>query len=246
MQDRINLVEIFRLLKRNLISIIVSAVLGATVSYAFMNYFVEPTYQSQSQLIVNQQSNQEQAIQYNEVQTNIQLINTYRDIILSDIVLEGAVEELNLPVSAQSLRSSVVVEQANNSQSFRIRAQANSTQLAQDIVEGVSQQFIETLESVYGDEITSVHILSNASYNPNKVAPSTLTYLLIGAILGVLINLIVIIVREINDKTLKDDKLLMEIGLNHLGDISTISKKERNRSRLKNMNKKNNLVRRKV
>lgn len=246
MQDRINIIEIFNLLKRNLISTIVTMIIGAVASYFCMVQFVDPTYQSQAQLIVNQQSSQEQAIQFNEVQTNIQLINTYRDIILSDAVLQGSVDNIDANVSVNGLRSSIVVNQSNNSQSFTIRAQAGSPQLAQEIVGEVSEQFIETLEDVYGNEITSVHTLSQASYNPNKVAPSTIMYILIGAVLGLIVKLIQVVVKEMTDKTLKDDKILMEMGFAHLGDISSISKKERQRTRIKNQGKKHSLTRRKV
>ena len=88
MQEEISLLELWQMLKRHLGKIIGLTVLFAALSAAFMVFFVQPSYSSNAQLIVNQQnSNEQQTIQLNEIQTNVQLINTYSDIITADSVL---------------------------------------------------------------------------------------------------------------------------------------------------------------
>ncbi len=210
-------------------------ILGAGLSSAFMIFFVDEIYKSEAQLIVNQNSNIDKevaAVQYNDLQTSISLINTYSDIIKSQSLLQEVSNSLNNEISVPALRQNLTVEQSPDSQSFMIKANLGSPDLAQRVVATVTEKFIDVLPKIYQDNTTNVYVLSDASYNSDRVSPSLFRYIVIGAILGLLLSLIMVFIREINDNTIRNEDFLMSIGLVNLGEVNRLSKDERKHARL--------------
>ncbi|WP_282920107.1 YveK family protein [Ignavigranum ruoffiae] len=215
--------------------ILISMILGAGLSSAFMIFFVDEIYKSEAQLIVNQNSNIDKevaAVQYNDLQTSISLINTYSDIIKSQSLLQEVSNSLNNEISVPALRQNLTVEQSPDSQSFMIKANLGSPDLAQRVVATVTEKFIDVLPKIYQDNTTNVYVLSDASYNSDRVSPSLFRYIVIGAILGLLLSLIMVFIREINDNTIRNEDFLMSIGLVNLGEVNRLSKDERKHARL--------------
>ena len=68
-----------------------------------------PLYQSSTQILVNQKKQEGTAIQIGEIQSNIQLTNTYKVIIKSPVILEQVNEKLNLKMTAQDLTGKINV-----------------------------------------------------------------------------------------------------------------------------------------
>ncbi len=75
------------------------AIISAIISFFFMT----PIYQSSTQILVNQKKQEGTALQIGEVQTNIQLTNTYKVIIKSPVILEQVKEKLKLQETIQEL-----------------------------------------------------------------------------------------------------------------------------------------------
>ena len=76
-----------------------------------MLLFVDRKYESEAQLLVNQSSGQETAMQYSELQSNVYLINTYTDIIQGDAVLTVVNESLGNHFTIGELRDAISVTQ---------------------------------------------------------------------------------------------------------------------------------------
>ena len=83
--------------------ILVIAFGAAIVSAIISFFFMTPIYQSSTQILVNQKKQEGTAIQYNEVQANIQLTNTYKVIIKSPVILDQVKEKLGLNITTQEL-----------------------------------------------------------------------------------------------------------------------------------------------
>ncbi|HLR81074.1 MAG TPA: Wzz/FepE/Etk N-terminal domain-containing protein, partial [Bacillota bacterium] len=115
MEETISLKEIFEVIKKRWL-LIVGLIVGAALLAAIISYFVlTPTYQSSSQFIVNQEQKDPDA-QYNEIQTNLELIHTYNDIIKSPAILEEVVDTMDLPYGVNSLSEKIEVTNEESSQ----------------------------------------------------------------------------------------------------------------------------------
>lgn len=234
MQEEISLKELYQIAKKHIFTLLSATLAGVLVSVLFMMFFVTPQYSSQAQLLVNQQQGTETAtaIQYNEIQSNIQLINTYRDIITGHSVLSQVAENLGGSYTPGELREAISVTQPQNSQAFYITATMETAEEAQAVVSQVVSTFESTVREVYGAEKTSIFVLSPASFNPNKVSPSLVMYALIGAVIGLALSVVAILVIELMDTTIKDNDFLAQQGLINLGQIYELSAKELKGSRL--------------
>ena len=89
--------------------ILVIAFGAAIVSAIISFFFMTPIYQSSTQILVNQKKQEGAMIQAGEVQTNIQLTNTYKVIIKSPVILDQVNEKLNLNMTAQALTGKINV-----------------------------------------------------------------------------------------------------------------------------------------
>lgn len=232
MQEEISIKDLYLLIKKHLFTLFALTLVGAIISLAFMNFFVDPSYESDTQILVNQRNPEQANINYNEIQTNLQLINTYRDIITSQELLSKVSEATGNVYEAQTLQSAISVRQSTNSQMFTVRVELPDPQAAQTVLAEITREFDQTLREIYQTDIGNIYILQPASFKPNPVSPSTLRYAAIGAAAGLALAVLFILISEMMDNTVRDDNFLQQLGLTNLGEIYVISNKEAKSARI--------------
>ena len=238
MQEEISFKELYQIIRKHFFTMIIAILIGTVISVSFMIFVVTPKYSSEAQLLVNQQGDATQGtIQNNEIQANIQLINTYSDILTGYSVLNQVNENLNNHYTVEILANSISVTQSQNSQAFNLTVVMETPEEAQMILNEVITVFETTIQEVYENNVTSIYVLSPASYNPRKVSPSLTIYILIGAVLGLMVSAIIVLIIELLDTTVKDEEFLTQQGIINLGRIYELSPKELKHTRL--VNKKN-------
>lgn len=238
MEQEISLLDLWNLFRKYFVRIAGMTIIGAALAVAFMLLFVDRKYESEAQLLVNQSSGQETAMQYSELQSNVYLINTYTDIIQGDAVLTAVNESLGNHFTIGELRDAISVTQSQNSQAFYITATMESPVDAQNIVNSIITEFENTLMAFYGDDVTGIYVMSSASYNPNPVSPSIIIYALIGGMLGFIIMAGVALIKELMDTRVKSVDDLTNMGLIRLGEINglTNAQVKKNRYRIESDN----------
>lgn len=238
MEQEISLLDLWNLFRKYFVRIAGMTIIGAALAVAFMLLFVDRQYESEAQLLVNQSSNQETALQYNEIQSNVFLINTYTDIIQGDAVLTAVNESLGSHFTIGELRNAISVTQSQNSQAFYITATMESPVDAQNIVNSIITEFENTLMAFYGDDVTGIYVMSSASYNPNPVSPSIIMYALIGGMLGFIIMAGIALIKELMDTRVKSVDDLTNMGLIRLGEINELTNAQvkKNRYRIESDN----------
>ena len=121
--------------------ILVIAFGAAIVSAIISFFFMTPIYQSSTQILVNQKKQEGAAIQYNEVQTNIQLTNTYKVIIKSPVILDQVKEKLGLNLTTEALNEKIEVANKKDSQVVEVTVQDKNPKLARDIANTTAEVF---------------------------------------------------------------------------------------------------------
>ena len=95
MEEEISISELVTILKRHMGKVTVWCLFGLIITGIYTFFFVTPQYQSTSKIVVNQTQNTGEAITNADIQTNLNLINTYQSIIQEPIILEDVVNEIN-------------------------------------------------------------------------------------------------------------------------------------------------------
>lgn len=231
MEKEITLKDLYQIIKKHFLTIMIAIVLGIIMSVLVMMFFITPKYNSEAQLLVNQQGDTTQtSIQNNEIQANIQLINTYSDIITGHSILTQVNNNLGSNYPVKTLIDAIKVGQSTNSQAFNLTVTMETPEEAQLVLNEIINIFEATVREVY--DVASILVLSPATYNPNKVSPKVTMFILIGAIMGLVISLLIVIILELMDTTIKEDDFLVQLGLINLGYVYELTNKELKQTRL--------------
>ncbi|MHC5218005.1 YveK family protein [Enterococcus sp. LJL128] len=229
MEETISLKDIFRILRKRLALIIFGMIIGVAAAGVLTFFVIAPKYSSQAQLIVRLPQGEMNNV--NDINANLQMINTYKDLITSDTVLSAVQqrmrEEYNQEISIESLKGSLQVKQSQNSQMFSISSTTDDPILSEQIANQTSTVFKDTaLNTLNVDKIT---IISNASANVNPVSPNNKLNLAVGLLGGLLVGILFAFLMEVFDRSLKDEHFISEeLELPILGVVPNMSAKELN------------------
>lgn len=143
MEETISIKEIIGVFRKRLLTLFISTLVGLAVA-SFVTFFIlTPKFSSQAQLIVTlPQSN---ITNVNDVNTNLQMINTYKDMIISDLVLSEVKDQLEtqdqLAMTVGEIKQAITVNQSENSQMFSIKAISSIPDNAQKIANTTAEVF---------------------------------------------------------------------------------------------------------
>jgi len=227
MEETISLKEIFAILRKHLAAIFISMFAGLALAGIFTFFVITPKYSSQAQLIVTLP--QSETTNANDVNTNLQMINTYKDMIVSDLVMTQVKDRLesenNLDLTVGQLKESISINQSQNSQMFSIQATSTNAVSAQDIANTTALVFQENAQDVMN--VDKISIISSAVASTTPVSPNNKLNLAIGLVLGIMVGVGLAFLLELLDRTVKDDKFVTEtLGFTVLGTVPQMSPKE--------------------
>lgn len=229
MEETISLQDLFATLKKRLKLIFLITIIAITVSGVISFWFLTPIYQSSTQILVNQSKTDQVQGQFNtqDIQTDLQLINTYNIIIESPAILSHVIDELALSKSITELANQISVSNAQNSQVVNISVKDEHPEMAVDIANTIASVFQSKIKTLMN--VDNVNILSPAelSPNPSPIKPDPKLNMAIAAVIGLMLGVGVAFLLEYLDTTVKTEADLEELlGLPILALISPISDKE--------------------
>ncbi|MEC6747660.1 Wzz/FepE/Etk N-terminal domain-containing protein [Marinilactibacillus sp. XAAS-LB27] len=226
MEKEITVFELFNIFKKRFVLIMNMTIIGLVLAAGYTFFVATPQYSATSQLLVNR-SQETEVIQRSDIDTNVQLINTYSDIIRNPIILEPVIEEIGMEQSTGQLRNKISVTTSENSQVFSLQVTDDNPYEAAEIANTTSNVFRDNLNSIMN--VDNVTIISEAVADTNPVSPNNTLNMVIGIFVGGMLGVAVAFTLEILDTTVKEDKFIVdELGWNNLGAISRMSTDELN------------------
>jgi len=224
MEETISLKELFLTLKKRLSLIIIITAIATATSGIVSYFLLTPIFQASTQILVNQTKSEEQLYNYNEVQTNLQLINTYNVVIKSPAILDKVIEKEKLDMTTVELNESVAVASEQNSQVVNIIVQNEDPKKAEDIANSIATTFQEEIPKIMN--VDNVSILTNAQVgeNPSPIKPQPVLNMAIALVVGLMAGVGLAFLLEYLDNTIKTEQdIENQLGLPVLGAITTIN-----------------------
>ena len=124
-------------------------------------------------------------------------------------------------VSASELSSAVSVTTTESSQVFTLSATAETPAKAQAIANAVAKEFKEQIPKIM--DVNNVTIVAEAPEG-TKSFPNVNMITAIGVLVGLVISLLIIIIKDLSDTTVREDSFMTnELGLTNLGEVSSIT-----------------------
>ena len=130
------------------ILILLVTVLFTAVSLAYSIFLVTPQYSSTTKVYVVNQTKDDKAITTQDVQLGSLLVKDYKEIILSNKVMEDSAEKSGLGITAKQLAGKVSVDAPKDTRIISITVRDKDPQVA--------SQLANTVKEVSADQIKDV------------------------------------------------------------------------------------------
>ncbi|RIL31600.1 capsule biosynthesis protein CapA [Staphylococcus equorum] len=217
MESTLDLPKILQIIRKKIKLLIILPIICLLISAIVTFFFLDSKYQASTQVLVNQKESDSQMMAQ-EVQSNIQLVNTYSEIVKSPRIIDKVSKKLERAYSTSELSSMVSVSNQAESQLLNIAVDSKSKNDSEHIANTVAQVFSEEVPGIMN--VDNVSILSEANDTAKQVAPKKGINLLVGLVGGFLIALIIIFIKEILDKRIKSEEdVENELNIPVLGSI---------------------------
>lgn len=228
MDQTINIEQIFGILRKHRNLIAASTIIGTLLAFIITFFIMTPQYSASTELLVNRKQSNDANVQWNQVQTDVQMINTYKDLIVKPVIMDTVESKINKGSNHKlgNIANMVSISNNQNSQVFSINVKADNAYTAADIANTTAETFQKKAPKIMSGT-DNVSIISKAKPDLTPVSPRNRLNILIGLLLGLFIGVGIALVRELTDKTVKDESFLTdELGLTSLGVINNIADKD--------------------
>lgn len=228
--NAIDLQHLWKLFVQHVRMILIWTVGLGVIAWGIATFVIPAKYTATTQILVNQRnSNDNNGQAYNNQQADIQMINTYKDIITNQVILKRASKQLANPSGSQrayalsvaKLKGSLTVSTQTNSQVFSLSAEAGNPTEAKVIANTVAKVFKKQIRSMMN--VNNVTIVSEATTPTSQSFPNKKLFALAGAVLGFILSYAYILIRDLTDTTVRNnDFMTNELGLTDLGQVGMI------------------------
>lgn len=227
MEETISLQDLFKTLKKRVGLIALLTILAITIAGIVSFLILTPIYQASTQILVNQEKTDPNQVINQNIQADLQLINTYSVIIKSPAILTEVIEQLGLDKNTDELTSQISVDTAENSQVVNLTVEDADPALAVEIANTTASVFEEEIQNIM--QVNNVTILTPAimKEDPSPVAPNPMLNMAIAAVVGLMLGVGIAFLIEYLDTSMKNEQDIEDIlGIPVLGLVSPIPDKE--------------------
>lgn len=205
-----------RIWEKKVLIVLVTLIFTA-VSLAVSIFLVTPQYSSTTKVyVVNQTKDEKKAITTQDVQLGSLLVKDYKEIILSNKVMEEAAEKSGTDLTAKELAKKVSVEAPKDTRIISITVQDKDPQVASDLANTVKEVSADQIKEV--TKIEDVTTLEEAKAANSPSSPNIPRNGILATALGFILAVAGVVLFELLDDRVKRAEDIEEtMGLVLLG-----------------------------
>lgn len=201
--ETIDLLEVLEVVRQHVLIIVLVTVLAAAVGFGVSRFLLVPQYEASALMIVNTRQDATANVTSDQITSATKLVSTYSIIIKSDTVLQQVINNLGLTLTYEQLHERVSVSAVDDTQVMKITVQSDNPEWARQVCEQITAISPDViLESV---EAGSVKLISQASVDPDPVSPNVMRNTAVAALLGLVVSVGIVILREMLDNRIKTE-----------------------------------------
>lgn len=202
--DTIDLLEVLDIVRRRILVILLTTIVAAAAGFVVSAFILVPQYEASALMIVNTRQDTTANVTSDQITSATKLVSTYSIIIKSDTVLQQVINNLGLSLDYSELKERVTVTAVDDTQVMQITVRSDNIEWARQVCEQITKISPDViLESV---EAGSVKLISQASANPDPVSPNVGRNTAVAALLGLVLSMGVVILREMLDNKIKSEE----------------------------------------
>lgn len=202
--------------------IIFVGLLVGTIALLGSVFFIKPKYTSTTRIYVVSRSS-DTSLTNQDLQAGSYLVNDYKEVITSSEVLSSVIDQEKLSMSTGELSKDIAVTIPTDTRVISIAVTDTDAQRACDIANTVREVAAEKIKAV--TKVDDVTTLESATKPSHPSSPNVKKNAAIGALVGVFLAVIGILVAEVLDDRVRRPEDIEEIlGMTLLGVVPDVDK----------------------
>lgn len=212
----IDMREVFYLFRSKILVIFVSIIVLATGAGLFCEFVVTPKYSSTTKLyILNTAGSSLASISMSDLQVGASLTSDYMELIKSRPAVEEVIDSLKLDTTYEAMLGRLTIANPPDTRILSMTIQDEDPRIAKEIADKFAEVAIDRLSQVMS--IEEPHLVEEghiAEVSDNQSLPK---YVCIGALVGVILSMGLILVRYLMDDSIQSSEDVEKyLGLNTL------------------------------
>ena len=220
----IDVFHLFKILWKRKILVALVAIVAGALAFAYSAFIVKPEFTSTTRIyVVNRNQGDKPGLTNQDLQAGSYLVKDYREIILSQDVLEKVTSNLKLDLSPKDLASKVKVTVPVDTRIVSISVNDRVPEEASRIANSLREVAAEKIISI--TRVSDVTTLEEARPAIAPSSPNIRRNTIIGLLGGTVFTVIVVLIVELVDTRVKrpeDIEDVMQIAL--LGVVPNLDK----------------------
>ena len=202
--------------------IVFVGLLVGTIALLGSVFFMKPKYTSTTRIYVVSRSS-DTSLTNQDLQAGSYLVNDYKEVITSSEVLSSVIDQEKLSMSVGELSKDIAVTIPTDTRVISIAVTDTDAQRACDIANTVREVAAEKIKAV--TKVDDVTTLESATKPSHPSSPNVKKNGAIGALAGVFLAVIGIVVAEVLDDRVRRPEDIEEIlGMTLLGVVPDVDK----------------------
>ena len=218
----IDILYLLRKLWRKKFFIVFVGLLVGTIALLGSVFFIKPKYTSTTRIYVVSRSS-DTSLTNQDLQAGSYLVNDYKEVITSSEVLSSVIDQEKLSMSASELSKDIAVTIPTDTRVISISVTDTDAQRACDIANTVREVAAEKIKAV--TKVDDVTTLESATKPSHPSSPNVKKNAVIGALAGVFLAIVGILVAEVlDDRVRRPEDIEETLGMTLLGVVPDIDK----------------------
>ncbi|MBZ2107295.1 CspC family polysaccharide chain length determinant protein [Streptococcus mitis] len=220
----IDVVQLFKILWKKKIAIILTAIVAAVLAFGVSSFVLTPEYSSTTRIyVVNRNQSENAGLTNQDLQAGSYLVKDYKEIILSQDVLEKVISNLKLEQTGKGLSKKIQVTVPVDTRIVSIAVKDDQPEEASRIANALREVAAEKIIKV--TRVSDVTTLEEARPALTPSSPNIRRNTMLAFLAGGAVMVILIILLELLDDRVKrpeDVEEVMQVAL--LGIVPDLNK----------------------
>ena len=220
-------IDVFQLVKvlwKRKFLIVLTAIIAGLAAFAYSSFVIKPQYTSTTRIyVVNRNQADKPGLTNQDLQAGAYLVKDYREIILSQDVLEKVVVDQSLTMDAKALGKKVSVTVPADTRIVSISVRDGKPEEASRIANALREVAAQKIISV--TRVSDVTTLEEARPATSPSSPNIRRNTIIATIAGVgFVTIVVLLVELLDDRVKRPEDIEEVMHLSLLGVIPNLEK----------------------
>ncbi|WP_219835797.1 YveK family protein [Paenibacillus sp. R14(2021)] len=199
------------ILRKRLWTIAIITIVAGVVTGVYSYQYIDTKYEASTKIMVNKTKlvNGEEDLNLNDLNAQIRLIATYKEIVRTRWIMDDVVKEHpELHLTANQLASKIKVSSVNDTQVMTFSATDTSYQRASSIIDAVTSEFVKKIPVLMKVDNVTVLNWASAEDASSPISPKPVLNIMIALILAFLLSAAATLIVNNFDDSLKSEEMI--------------------------------------